>query len=144
MELLKDYDFELNYHPGKANIVADALSQKSLCAAWMMLREEELLRAFQGLKLRVREEFETLCLSQQISSDFKAELLKVNRMTKNCIRFCRRLNKANGAECQKTRIVYGGMKNDVALHVSKCLTCQKVKIEYQRPSGTLQPLDIPQ
>ncbi|XP_072064369.1 uncharacterized protein [Arachis hypogaea] len=32
----------------------------------------------------------------------------------------------------------------MALHVSKCLTCQKVEIENQRPSGTLQPLDIPQ
>ncbi|KAK8999911.1 hypothetical protein V6N11_082049 [Hibiscus sabdariffa] len=28
MELLKDYDLVINYHPGKANIVADALSQK--------------------------------------------------------------------------------------------------------------------
>ena len=28
MELLKDYDFSLQYHPGKANVVADALSQK--------------------------------------------------------------------------------------------------------------------
>ncbi|XP_072087425.1 uncharacterized protein [Arachis hypogaea] len=36
------------------------------------------------------------------------------------------------------------MKNDEALYVSKCLTCQKEKIEQQRPSGTLQPLEIPQ
>jgi len=28
MEYLKDYDFELLYHPGKANVVADALSRK--------------------------------------------------------------------------------------------------------------------
>ncbi|XP_072078011.1 uncharacterized protein [Arachis hypogaea] len=37
-----------------------------------------------------------------------------------------------------------GMKNDVATVVSKCLTCQKVKIEHQKPSGMLQPLDTPQ
>ena len=36
------------------------------------------------------------------------------------------------------------MKNDVAEYVSKCLTGQKVKIEHQRPSGMLQPLEIPQ
>ena len=29
MEFLKDYDFTLHYHPGKANLVAGALSRKS-------------------------------------------------------------------------------------------------------------------
>ena len=29
MELIKDYDLGINYHPGKANVVADALSQRS-------------------------------------------------------------------------------------------------------------------
>jgi hypothetical protein len=29
LELLKDYDLEVHYHPGKASVVADALSQKS-------------------------------------------------------------------------------------------------------------------
>ena len=29
MELIKDYDMRLHYHPGKANVVADALSRKS-------------------------------------------------------------------------------------------------------------------
>ena len=29
MEFLEDYDFILHYHPGKANVVDDALSQKS-------------------------------------------------------------------------------------------------------------------
>ena len=29
IEYLEDYDFSLHYHPGKANMVVDALSQKS-------------------------------------------------------------------------------------------------------------------
>ena len=28
MEFLEDYDFTLHYHPGKENVVTDALSQK--------------------------------------------------------------------------------------------------------------------
>jgi len=28
LELIKDYNLEVHYHPGKANVVADALSQK--------------------------------------------------------------------------------------------------------------------
>jgi hypothetical protein len=31
LELIKDYDLEVHYHPGKANVVADALSCKSYC-----------------------------------------------------------------------------------------------------------------
>ena len=29
MEFLEDYDLTLHYHPGKANVVVDALSRKS-------------------------------------------------------------------------------------------------------------------
>jgi hypothetical protein len=28
LELIKDYELEVYYHPGKANVVADALSRK--------------------------------------------------------------------------------------------------------------------
>jgi hypothetical protein len=31
LELIKDYDLEIHYHPRKANVVVDALSHKSYC-----------------------------------------------------------------------------------------------------------------
>jgi hypothetical protein len=31
LELIKDYDLEIHYHLGKANVVADALSHRSFC-----------------------------------------------------------------------------------------------------------------
>jgi hypothetical protein len=36
LELIKDYDLEVHYHPGKANVVADALSRKLQCKCVMM------------------------------------------------------------------------------------------------------------
>nr|GEZ77189.1 putative reverse transcriptase domain-containing protein [Tanacetum cinerariifolium] len=37
-----------------------------------------------------------------------------------------------------------GMKKDIAMYVSKCLTCSKVKAEHQKPSGLLQQPEIPE
>jgi len=38
---------------------------------------------------------------------------------------------------------WSNMKQEVADYVAKCLTCQRVKIEHQRPVRLLQPLDVP-
>ena len=32
LDMVKDYDCEILYHPGKANVVADALSRKAVAA----------------------------------------------------------------------------------------------------------------
>ncbi|WVZ50491.1 hypothetical protein U9M48_001737 [Paspalum notatum var. saurae] len=52
LELIKDYDLEIHYHPGKANVVADALSKKSyvnMAVAFQM--PLELCAEFESLKL---------------------------------------------------------------------------------------------
>ncbi|PKA56240.1 hypothetical protein AXF42_Ash011169 [Apostasia shenzhenica] len=38
---------------------------------------------------------------------------------------------------------WNNMKRDVAQFVAKCLVCQQIKAEHQRPGGLLQPLPIP-
>jgi hypothetical protein len=44
----------------------------------------------------------------------------------------------------KTQYWWYGMKRDIAEYVCLCDTCQRVKVEHQRPIGLLQPLKIPE
>ena len=43
----------------------------------------------------------------------------------------------------KTSYWWFEMKRDVSYFVIKCMVCQRVKAEYQVPSGLLQPIRIP-
>ena len=40
LELIKDYNLEVHYHLGKANVVADALSHKSHCKTLEAMLED--------------------------------------------------------------------------------------------------------
>jgi hypothetical protein len=52
LELIKDYDLGINYHPGKANVVADASSHKKYCNATSARRmQPELRREIEYLNL---------------------------------------------------------------------------------------------
>jgi len=51
LEYLKDFDFQLSYHPRKANVVVDALSRKTLHMSALMVKELELIEHFRDLSL---------------------------------------------------------------------------------------------
>lgn len=71
MEFLKDYDFELLYHSGKANVVVDALSRKAVHVSYMMVRELELMKKFRDIQLQVVMRKDVIkCSHMTISSDF--------------------------------------------------------------------------
>jgi len=83
MKFLKDYDFELQYHPGKANIVANALSRKSIHASMMMMKELSLIESFRDLNLVVKQKPNSLCLGMlKISSEFLKEIKEAQERDK--------------------------------------------------------------
>jgi hypothetical protein len=54
LELIKDYDLEIHYNPGKANLVADALSQKEhVHAAIVAQLPDEIFEDFWRLNLGI-------------------------------------------------------------------------------------------
>ncbi|KAL8121324.1 hypothetical protein AgCh_018164 [Apium graveolens] len=72
LELIKDYDCIINYHPGKANVVADALSRKERLN--MIISSEELIKEFEKLEIEVgipSMSTEVLC-----AMSFQPELLE--------------------------------------------------------------------
>jgi hypothetical protein len=58
LELIKDYDCEINYHPGKANVVANALSRKSsIKLVNLSISQPQLIMELERLKLEIRQYF---------------------------------------------------------------------------------------
>jgi hypothetical protein len=57
LELINDYDIEINYHPRKANVLADALSGKKYCNTTFARRmQPELRREIEYLNLGIVSE----------------------------------------------------------------------------------------
>jgi len=70
MEYLKDYDFELLYHPGKANVVADALSRERMHMSALMVKELELIEKFRDMNLGIQLEEDSIrCSALTLTND---------------------------------------------------------------------------
>ncbi|GJR14129.1 putative reverse transcriptase domain-containing protein [Tanacetum coccineum] len=165
IELFNDHDGEIRYHPGKANVVADALSRKErikpkrVRAMSMTLQSsikdrilaaqkeasDELTEMQRGMdKLMKRRSDGTLYYLDQIWVPLKGDVrtLIMDEAHKSKYFVHPRADKMY----YDLRDMYWwpGMKKDIVVYVSRCLTCLKVKTEHQRPFGLLQQPEIPE
>ncbi|KAI3503855.1 hypothetical protein L1887_32310 [Cichorium endivia] len=166
LELLKDYDCEILYHPGKANVVADALSRK----------EHEKVKRVKSLRIEVVstlvDELKKAQHEALSGGNVEGEKLGKKSLLEDDARglevFQRRiwvpkhgsirnllLEEAHKSKYSvhpgstkmyldlKPHYWWPTIKRDVATYVAGCLTCSRVKTEHQKPYGSLQPLPIP-
>ncbi|GKA35506.1 putative reverse transcriptase domain-containing protein [Tanacetum coccineum] len=168
IELLSDYECEIKYHPGKENVVADALSRKERLKPRRVRAMSMTIQS--GLKAKILE------AQGEASKDLKAPTEWLRGLETH---FKRRddggsyffdriwISSVGGVrklimdEAHTTRYSvhpgadkmyydlrdlywWPGMKRDIVDYVSKCLTCSKIKAEHQKPSGLLQQPEIPE
>ncbi|GKC96588.1 putative reverse transcriptase domain-containing protein [Tanacetum coccineum] len=169
IELLSDYDFEIPYHPGKANVVADALSRKE--------REKPLrvgalvMTVYPDLTKRILRAQTEAMKEEMVKAKNLGRLIKpIFEIRSDRIRYFDKriwlplfggsrdlimhesykskysIHPGSDKMYQDLKKLYWwpNMNADIATYVSKCLTCAKVKAEHQKPSGLLQQPEIPE
>ncbi|GJR01428.1 putative reverse transcriptase domain-containing protein [Tanacetum coccineum] len=148
LELLSDYDCDIRYHPGKANVVADTLSQAQIEA----LKPENLENEDVGGMIRKdipKEKLEpradgTLCLHDRSWLPCYGDLRSVIMHESHKSKYSIHPGSEKMYQDMKKLYWWPNMKADIATYVSKCLTCARVKAEHQRPSGLLVQPAIPE
>ena len=193
VELIKDYECTIEYHPGKANVVADALSRKStgsishLKAVYLPRLVElrslgvrleltdtgallatfhirpvliERIREIQTQDqtvIKLKREAEsgqlkgfsvladgTLMMGHRLCVPDVGELKKDIMEEAHSSAYAMHPGSTKMYHTLREHYWWRGMKKDVAEFVYRCLICQQVKAEHQRPARLLQSLPIPQ
>ena len=165
--MISEFDFDIVYVKGKENNVVDALSIRVHAAYVVAVSigqsdlKDKILKALDSdaFFLQTKENLQ----QADVPKKYKDYQLEEDRL----LRFKNRVYIPDSSELRKLvlqemhDVPYAGhpgyqktviavikeyfwlsMKNDVASYISRCMKCQKVKVEHRHPTGLLQPLQI--
>ncbi|GJT80699.1 putative reverse transcriptase domain-containing protein [Tanacetum coccineum] len=107
IELLSDYDCEIRYHPKKANVVADALSQKERNKPLHV--RDLMITIHNDLPKQIRKAQEEAMKGENVTAE------KLGRLIKQIFKFC-----PDGTRCFGNRVwlpLFGGLR-DLVMHES--------------------------
>ncbi|GJS97789.1 putative reverse transcriptase domain-containing protein [Tanacetum coccineum] len=151
LELLSDYDYEIRYHPRKANVVADALSRKER----EPLRVRALVMAIgldlpkQILKAQTEARKPENIMKEDVGGNIALRIQKIQRKLER-----KKLDQYGWNLCLKWKnlvtMFYGRLKDMCHARVPQVEILYSsgfdldVKAEHQRPSGLLVQPEIPQ
>nr|GEU53987.1 reverse transcriptase domain-containing protein [Tanacetum cinerariifolium] len=167
LELLAYYDCEIHYHPGKANVVADALSRKEqikplrvrslimtihpkLPSQFLKAQNEALkgenvkAENLRGMdkSFEIRPD-ETRCIKNQSWLPLLGGLRNLIMHESHKSKYSIHSGSEKMYQDLKNLYWWPNMKEIIAEYVGKCLTCSGVKAECQKPSGLLVQPEIP-
>ncbi|GJR33185.1 putative reverse transcriptase domain-containing protein [Tanacetum coccineum] len=125
IEFLADYDYEIRYHPGKANVQTKALKEENIKA-----------ENFQGMdkSFEIRPDG-TRCIKNQswlpLFSNLRDLIMHEFHKSKYSI------HPGSDKMYQDLKKLYWwpNIKAIIAGYVGKCLTCSRVKLNVRNPSG---------
>ncbi|GKE24516.1 putative reverse transcriptase domain-containing protein [Tanacetum coccineum] len=168
IELFSNYECKIHYHPGKANVVADALSRKErvkpkrvrTMAMTVQSGVKGMILAAQGEAFDQENVLAEKLhgLDQQMERKGDRSLYFMDQIWISLVGGVRTVimdeaHKSRYFVHPRANKMYYDLrdmywwpriKRDIATYVSECLTCAKVKAEHQRPLGLLQQPEIPE
>ncbi|WVZ57794.1 hypothetical protein U9M48_008136 [Paspalum notatum var. saurae] len=151
LELIKDYDLEIHYHPGKANVVADALiiepTIKDLVIA-AQKQDKGMAHIREGISDKQKacftlDEQGVLWFKNRLVVPKDIELRKKILDEAHTSLFTMHPGSNKMYQDLKQKFWWTRMKREIAKYVSECDICQRVKADHLKPAGMLQPLAVP-
>ena len=84
LEFINDYDVGINYHPRKANVVADALSRKSHCNM-LEIRDPHLQLCEEMARLNLSIVYNTGAIAMEIDSTQEKDIREGHKNDEKCL-----------------------------------------------------------